>query len=366
MRSVPVVAAFALRVALSVSFVACGDDGPTRPTPPPSTPPPTTPPVVTVTRLEVSGPGSVPPGGTAQFTATAHMSDGSTQDVTTQASWRTGHSGILTVSSSGLVSGRQRGETSLTASISGRPATQSEVLVLPPGTYRVVGTVRDAGFPVTGAQVAVTSGTATGLSAGASPEYRLYGVAGPTELRVTRDGYHEQKTRLDVARHERVDFDLTLSGPRTEAAGTYTLEVSANPACRGRLPEAAQTRRYAATIVQDGPRVSVTLSGAFRTHDGRQRNSFSGMVEPGGIATFRLDAPYCGFYYYYYDCSPMDAEVVEEIAPETTLVIAGSAFVRDSGSMMSGALSGSITTYDAALKPAATCSAGRHSFVLSR
>lgn len=361
MRHIPTGAALA--VALAVSLMACGDDTPTQPTSPPPPPPG---PTVTSTRIELTGPESVPPGGTAQFGATAHLSDGATQDVTSQATWRSGHTGILTVSSTGLVTGRQRGETSLSAAYGGRLATRNEVLVLPAGTYRVIGTVRDAGFPMTGAQITVTGGSAVGLTAGASPDYRLYGVAGPTELGATRNGYNEQKQRLDVAGHQRVDFDLTLSGPRTQAAGRYTLEVSADARCRDRLPESARTRRYLVDLVQNGPHVAATLSGVFRTYQGRLRNTFNGTTEPGGAVSFTLGS-FCEYDYdydYYNDvCS---ADVMEEIAPATSLVITGWASVRDSGSMMSGALSGSITTYDANLRPTATCSAGRHRFVFSK
>ena len=69
-------------------LVACDDNPPTAPTPPPQPPVPQAPPSPALTRLEVAGPASVPPGETARSTATASFADGSTRDVTAQSTWR--------------------------------------------------------------------------------------------------------------------------------------------------------------------------------------------------------------------------------------------------------------------------------------
>jgi uncharacterized protein YjdB len=44
-------------------------------------------------------------GGTAQFTALAVMSDGTSQDVTSSSTWSSSNTGVATVSSTGLVTG---------------------------------------------------------------------------------------------------------------------------------------------------------------------------------------------------------------------------------------------------------------------
>lgn len=54
-------------------------------------------------------------GATAQFTAMATMSDGTTQDVTSQATWTSSNAGDATVSSTGLVTGVAAGSVAIQA-----------------------------------------------------------------------------------------------------------------------------------------------------------------------------------------------------------------------------------------------------------
>jgi hypothetical protein len=56
--------------------------------------------------LSVSVTGAAPAvGTTSQFNATATLSSGSTQDVTSQAAWSSSNTSAATVSTSGVVSG---------------------------------------------------------------------------------------------------------------------------------------------------------------------------------------------------------------------------------------------------------------------
>jgi Carboxypeptidase regulatory-like domain/Bacterial Ig-like domain (group 2) len=74
--------------------------------------------VPTVASLAVDG--TAPPvGATSQFTATAAMSDGSSQRATTLATWTTSNASVATVNSAGLVRGVGPGDTAITASYLG-------------------------------------------------------------------------------------------------------------------------------------------------------------------------------------------------------------------------------------------------------
>lgn len=92
---------------------------PTNPTPPPPAAP-------TVTTVTVSGAGcsngscSGQVGGSLQLTATAQLSDNSTQNVTTQAQWNSTNANVASVSSSGLVSFRAAGAADITAVYQGK------------------------------------------------------------------------------------------------------------------------------------------------------------------------------------------------------------------------------------------------------
>ena len=68
----------------------------------------------TVSSVAVTG--TVPVvGTTSQFKATATMSDNTTQDVTSSASWGSSDNTIATVSSSGVVTGVADGSANITA-----------------------------------------------------------------------------------------------------------------------------------------------------------------------------------------------------------------------------------------------------------
>lgn len=354
MRTSPVVPGCLVAVLLSI-LGACGDDSPSAPSPFPTNqgaPQPA--------RLELSGPESVPPGGSAQFRAIDHQADGSTRDVTGEAVWRGGDPAILTVSSTGLVSGHQTGETGLSVSYVNRTAVRNQVFVLPPGTYKMSGVVRDGSHAVSGARVAVTTGSGKGLSTTtADGIYRLYGVGGPTELQVTKTGYLDEKRQVEVTRHATADFDLRLVAPRPEISGTYTLRISAANHCDS-LPDDVRTRTYTALLDQTGAGVTTTLSGpTFLMGGGRVLNRFYGMVEPARV-TFRVTAPSEPYYFGDYP------SVLEPLTASTSYSFSGSVQATVSGSRISGTLDGDVGVYGFFWGPITLCRSSSHQFVLSR
>ncbi|MBF7082646.1 Ig-like domain-containing protein [Desulfallas sp. Bu1-1] len=62
-------------------------------------------------------------GKTAQLKVTAHMSDGSTEDVTALASYRSDNEAVVTVSDSGLLDGKSQGSATITVQYEGQSAT---------------------------------------------------------------------------------------------------------------------------------------------------------------------------------------------------------------------------------------------------
>jgi len=98
-----------------IGVAGCGDDTPTAPTPTP-TPMPT--PAPTVTSVAVTGDTIVGMGQTVQLTATATFSNGTQQNVTSQATWQSSNSSLATVSA-GLVVGLTIGSVAVTASFQG-------------------------------------------------------------------------------------------------------------------------------------------------------------------------------------------------------------------------------------------------------
>ncbi len=85
--------------------------------------------ILSVMSFEVTGPGTVPPGGTAKFTATARMSDGTTRDVTAEATWRSSAQSVLSIDAAGLAVAHERGETDLAADYRTRRSTRNVIVV---------------------------------------------------------------------------------------------------------------------------------------------------------------------------------------------------------------------------------------------
>jgi len=309
--------------------------------------------------VELTGPGTVPPGGTAQFTARGFYFDGSQKDLTNEAAWRTGKSAVLTISAGGAAAGHELGETSVSVSFKGRSATKSDVVVVPAGTYRLSGNVRDAGVPVADAEVVVSSGPAQGLRTSSAGNYKLYGVVGDSEIRVTKGGYDVAVKRVNMSTHQVLDFDLTLLNPRDAVAGTYTLTITAAPECASKLPPDFLSRTYRAVVAQDGPRLTVKLEGAFFKKNGQAFDHFSGTVEPSRVM-FQM---YEGFDYYgfLYDFP----DLIEEVS-QALLAISGSAMTTSSPGGRSGTLNGSFAIYDGGLRLSQSCRSAAHRFELAR
>jgi hypothetical protein len=359
MRSISLVHGVSVALVLAIALAAC--DGPTRPTPDVGPAPPSPVPGATLQRLQIDGPTTVAPGQSVTFTATGLYSDGSTRNFTSDPgiTWRTSSSQILAISPSGLATGGDRGEASITAMFGGRSAVKGGVLVLPPGTYRLAGTVTDNTVPLSGVRVEVTQGPATGMVALASPEYRLYGVSGDTEIRVTKDGYRDERRRIQVASHARADVELIPSAPRENVEGTYTLTVTASAECSALLPESARVRTFTAVLRQEGPRVSATLEGAsFVSYGSQTYNSFRGTLAGDGLAFYIVE----GNFYEL-------PGVAELLTPPIYFFMGGSVATTVTGRNRSGTLDGTIGVGEDnpfIFKVLASCESNTHRFELAR
>ena len=345
---------------LSAALIAGCDEGPQ---------PPTAPGPAATTGLEITGPRTVAPGGNGRFTATARLSDGTTRDVTVQAQWRS-NSVILAVESPGLVTAREKGTAMLSASLASFTSTR-EVILVPDGTYRLTGVVVDPGRPggpVNSARVEVTDGPARGLGTytGVDGRYALHGVAGDTNLRVTREGYHPRTEHLVVTDHQSLDLDLPILAPLPDLSGSYRLTVAAADTCGATLPAEAMSRTYSAVLSQVGPELTVALSGAtFATINGWTPNGFRGTVEPTRV---RIGLGSLGCYGYYYGCGP---SMLERLTPATFIMPSGSVTLGISPTVLAGELDGTIEIHEPAAGPSLfrrtlACPSYRHQFTLSR
>ena len=360
------ISSLAVAVVLAAALTAC-DSQPNRPTP---TPEATFSPI----RIEIQGPQRVPPGQTAQLAAIALAQNGSSRDVSATATWRTFRPSILTVQA-GLVSGVAVGESVVEAVSNGLRSTR-EVVVVPAGTFRLFGIVSeadDARVPVVDARVVATGGQIAGVQTTTAPDgrFRLYGVAGDTTLRVSKDGYQTHSQNLVVADDPpSLAVALALVRPRLDISGSYILTITADPNCSSGLPEQLRTRTYGAVLTQVGAQVNVTLTGAsFAISRRGGGDHFTGRIEPTQLA-FSL----AEFYPYYYGTygDPYYPNIIEEVTGPNYLAIWGNVAAVGTSGSFSGALDGAfeIYSFDPRTRPnqnpAARCRSAANRFQLSR
>jgi hypothetical protein len=229
--------------------------------------------------ISIVGPSSIAPDETVPFTANAKMNDGTTENYTNKVTWRSSNTFLLTMSASGAASGKNTGETAVSASF-GRLQATLNVMVIPSGTYRLSGTVLESGLPLDRASVVVVEGHGSGLATetDALGHYRLYGVRGDVAVRVSKAGYVSVTKAITVTAHDQLDFpDLAQVNAVGTLAGAYTLTLTASSNCpttsslfTPALPDYARRRSYAAVITQNGPVLNVAASGAdFLIQNGR-------------------------------------------------------------------------------------------------
>jgi len=338
-------------------------------------------PVPSAGGVEIIGPVALSPGQAAQFNASIRLSDGSTKFVPPGSivNWRIGNPFYLQVSQTGIVTAQTRvGET--TVSVTVRTGTQTrtatrEIVIIPEGTYRLVGKITEVGFPtqaIGGAKVEVAQSTLT-ATADFNGQYRLYGVPASAVIRISATGYADLEQALTLTSHETRNFELDLSGPRPVLNGPYTLAVDVVSSCTQGLASDLQHRRYDAFLTQNGPTIEVELTEPrFRLNSLGRGNKFTGRtIGNGVIFTLRPYAiSYFYYYYYYYYFGPSSyPDVAERLADNTFLVIDGQATTSLTGSSLSGVLAGQLSNWDSRFpsipKRLSSCSGTTNQFVLT-
>jgi Carboxypeptidase regulatory-like domain/Bacterial Ig-like domain (group 2) len=211
-----------------LALAACGS-GSNLSTPAPAAPSPTP----TVKAVAVSG-AAPAVGETAQFTATATLSNGTEQDVTPQAVWQSSNAAVVSVSATGLVTAAGPGEADISATYSGLRVSQHVNLL--PRTFMLTGTITDDSTAqgIDG-EVEVLDGGNAGKTAraDANGRYALGGLlAGAFTVRARATGYGSSDRRVTIANGDvAADFTLRRAAPPVgPASAAYDATLKA-PAC---------------------------------------------------------------------------------------------------------------------------------------
>jgi Carboxypeptidase regulatory-like domain len=305
--------------AVMVGLAACGGDSPAGPSGNPI-----------VTGLTINGPAQIAPGETARFTATGKFSDGSTQDMTTRASWF-GGSGVARLSGPGQFEGVQPGETRVGASFARFSSQSQPLLVLPPGTFKLSGTVRDASGVIEGVVMeARLGGASKTVTTSRDGRYAFYGVAGAVELLASARGYETQDLTFTINEHTVRDVSLATTTMPLELAGTWTFSVSASSPCSDAWPEATRHTEVTANITQQGTRLDVRFNGP---------PVVGTLQNPGRIAgtAFSLTIDFDDYYLEY--------GLLERPNPEDWVGVFGTAEGTGDQSVISGTFKGRFDYY---------------------
>ena len=313
---------------------------------------PTTPSPPGVLSMVIIGPSTIAPGQSAQFTVEIRMADGTTKIPSpgTAVQWSTSGP-LLQVNAAGLATvGQLRGDVTITAAVgtgNNRRQATKEVVILPSGTFRMVGFVSEAGFstvPVASARVEVTPGSLVATTS-FDGTYRLYGVPPDANVQVTKSGYFPFTQAIQLTAHSTRNFPLALSGTRLSLAGPYTLTMDLAGVCSSSrpLPVALQRRTYDAVLTQNGASAEVVLTEPrFRLNSLGQGNRFSGRVDSTG-ATFALPSFDAYYYPYYGSTYP---SIAERLADGTILVAQGTAVTTGSAAGLSGNMDAGFYNWD--------------------
>jgi hypothetical protein len=189
-------------------------------------------------------------GNTIQMVATARMSDGSSQTVTSSASWETTNPAIATISTSGLLTVLANGSVDVRAMYQGVLGSLTVPVTRAPdpnARYTLSGIAREVSpeSRILGdVRITITEGpdTGTAVTSDAGGQFRFASVAGSRlSLEASRAGYQAWRmTNLTVDSNKQIEV-VMFPIPPVNSAGematgrckdsTWTWETSAVNAC---------------------------------------------------------------------------------------------------------------------------------------
>jgi Carboxypeptidase regulatory-like domain/Bacterial Ig-like domain (group 2) len=209
----------AMLLAASVAS-RCGSVGGAHPSPTP-----------TVTAVLVtSGGASAQTGQSTQLTATATLSDGTTQTVTTQATWGSTNTAVATVSSAGVVTFVAPGDVDVRATYQSVMGTLHFAVTAVTLRFRLSGVITDSGNQrgVEGVLVEILNGPDAGRSTrtDANGAYSFADVvAGTFTVRVSKQPYEAVERQVTVSADTTLSIALNIVVDFSAFYGTFNVSL---------------------------------------------------------------------------------------------------------------------------------------------
>lgn len=216
MRKFKAASAAILALLVCWSSAGCGSSSSSSPASPTPTPASS----AKVTALKIIGaPNSyIVVGDTAQFTATATLSDGTTANVTNEAAWSAADPSIFQVAPGGKVTALKVGSTDIRAAYQGFNS-KDYTTAQPFLTFKAYGTVTEAPpdfRSLAGARVEINPSPSPGffVTTDGNGDFTFPPLkGGPYTLTVARDGFVSQTRSITLTRDTRADFPMQPTPP---------------------------------------------------------------------------------------------------------------------------------------------------------
>jgi len=168
----------------------------------------------TLISITVAGSLSLLSGQTSQMSATANYAKGTTQNITSQATWSSANPAVATVSATGLVTGVSAGIAEIRAAYQNVTGSL-QMTVNKPTSFTLSGTVTETpprtSTPVVGARVEILNGDNHGkyTLTDASGQYHLTNlVPGSFNVRASMSGYQNTTWPITVSSDQTLSFLL--------------------------------------------------------------------------------------------------------------------------------------------------------------
>jgi hypothetical protein len=299
---------------------------------------PPTPSSAVFSEFSMAGPDQLAPGESARFSVAIRLADGTIKapDPATSVHWSASGPQLIIgpPDASGgvtVTAGSTAFKPFITAEVKAFGASRSskkDVLILPPGTFFLTGSVLDAGesVPLWPARVEVTPGPFV-FNTGGNGRYFLYGVPPDVTIRVTADRYapFEQTLHLSGQSTQTVaPISLTNVIPFPDYSGHYTFAIDVADACSGsgQMPADLQHRTYDAELTQSKVNVMLTLTEPrFQKFPTGTGNRLDGFAFVTGVRFFLR------FYYppdpEFNPNTPSYPSLSERLSDGTVLVVGG-------------------------------------------
>jgi hypothetical protein len=229
-----------------------------------------TPPTLTSIAVTPATP-TIVAGGTQQFAATGTYSDGSTQNVTTQATWSSRTTTVATISPSGLATALSAGSTTISATLTGVTGSTTFTVQTPPTLNSIAVTPANPTIVAGGTQQFAATGS---YSDGSTQNVTSQATWSSSTTTVATINGSAMATAVSAG-------TTTISAALSGVMGSTTLTVQAVPLAitAASLPTGTVSVAYSATLTASGgtlPYTWLVSSGGLPA--GLTLNSSSGAI----------------------------------------------------------------------------------------